>query len=119
MATVLIVDDSPDMRALMVAIVARSGHTVLEAADTESARRKLVENPDLIFLDVDMPQETGVAMLIRLRVSDPGFNTPVVFVTAHPERAEGLRKRGGGPVDVIAKPFRNEDILQALRRHLS
>ena len=72
---------------------------------------------DLIFLDIDMPGENGVALAMRLQASQAHADIPVVFVTAHLDLCATMRKADFSAVEVITKPFRREDILDTLRRY--
>ncbi|HOX47204.1 MAG TPA: response regulator [Myxococcota bacterium] len=120
MAKVLIVDDSPDLRQLIQTLVGNAGHDTRVCENAAQARAEFArERPDLMVCDVDMPGETGVAMLIKLRLDDPDFRTPVVFVTAHPERAQTIRKTAPELIEVVGKPFRKDDLLGAVRRRLA
>lgn len=119
MATILIVDDEPDVRSLLETIVSKQGHTVLTAADTGGAWGHLDENPAAIFIDIDMPGETGVEFVLRLRHHRTCSNIPVTFVTAYRERARPLVASGAGMVDIIDKPFRIETIQTKLDEMLA
>ncbi len=117
MALILIVDDEPDIRKLIAAFVTQEGHTALTAASTAEAMAELEKEPALVFLDVDMPGETGITLVIRLRVNRLHLETPIVFVTAYPERCVTLQKTGDANIEVIPKPFRKEHIVGAIQKY--
>jgi CheY-like chemotaxis protein len=115
-ARVLIVDDQPEVRTLLAAVVKRAGHDVLVAADVPAAWSQLEQKPHLIFADIDMPGETGVQLVLRLRHHPTCAHVPVVFVTAYRERAAALVRADPAVLEVIDKPFRIEAIAAALQR---
>ena len=119
MGKVLVLDDQPEVRQLLGSVVEKAGHDVLRAGSADEAWALLDQHPDLIFADIDMPGETGVEFVIRLRDHPDGGDVPVVFVTAYRERAAPLMASGSaGVVDVIDKPFRLETISQTLSQLL-
>jgi DNA-binding response OmpR family regulator len=109
MSQVLVVDDSEKIRAAMRTLLERAGHTVLEAADGRSCLRVLYETkPEVVLLDVSMPDLDGWEALERIRELT---DVPILMVTARdapPERVRGLR---GGADDYIVKPFEPEELL--------
>jgi CheY-like chemotaxis protein len=119
MAVIMVVDDEPEVRQLMETIIVRAGHEVVSAADASHAWSQLDRRPRAIFVDIDMPGETGVELVLRLREHPDHADVPVAFVTAYRERARPLVSTGAaGIVDVIDKPFRMEAITDCLRRML-
>lgn len=129
MAVIMVVDDEPEVRQLIETLLTKSGHEVLSAADAGSAFAMLERGPGgepgrepaAIFVDIDMPGETGVEFVLRLREHPRCAHVPVAFVTAYRERARPLLSTGAEPgvVDVIDKPFRLEVITKALERMLA
>jgi len=116
----MVVDDEPEVRKLLERVLSGAGHQVLQAADAAEAWRLLDREPAAMFVDIDMPGETGVEFVLRLRDSKEGLRVPVTFVTAFRERAMPLVSSGTpGIVDVIDKPFRFERVLSALDRMLA
>src|SRR5688572_9874624 len=112
MATILIVDDEPEIRELIAMAVEKAGHEALRAADVGEAWALVTERgPSLVFADIDMPGETGIELVLRLREHPDHATLPVIFVTAYRERAHPLLSTGIGAVDVIDKPFRMEQLL--------
>jgi two-component system, NtrC family, nitrogen regulation response regulator NtrX len=82
-ARILIVDDEPDIRELIGDILADEGHEVVSAADAASAREARSQSvPDLILLDVWMPDTDGVSLLREWRDSGT-LDCPVVMISGH------------------------------------
>src|SRR6516165_11935351 len=106
---ILVVDDDDDIRGLLRALLARSGHDVSEAADGRAGLRELYEgSPDLIILDVTMPGLDGWATLERIReVTD----VPVLMLTAHDAELERVRGLKGGADDYVVKPFGRQELV--------
>jgi two-component system phosphate regulon response regulator PhoB len=117
MANVLIVDDDPDAVKLIATYVEKEGHSPLSAANTTEAKKALGNDPSLIFLDIDLPGETGVMFAIRLRMQEKYKKIPIVFVTAYPERGDRLMKADPEKTEIISKPFRKEQLITALRKY--
>jgi DNA-binding response OmpR family regulator len=107
--TILICDDEPDIRELLRELLGRTGYDVLEAADGQEALRTLYGSaPDLVLLDVSMPNLDGWATLERIRdVSD----VPVIMLTARTEELERVRGLKGGADDYVTKPFGRQELL--------
>ena len=118
MARVLIVEDRPEIQALLEAVVARAGHQAQIAGDGVQARAKLEPKPDLIFLDLGLPGKSGIDLVQEIRAL-PGFETiPVVIVTAHPDGATQIKNAGLRRVELVSKPFRFEQLSEIIARHL-
>jgi DNA-binding response OmpR family regulator len=109
MAQVLVVDDAEKVRALVRRLLENAGHDVLEAVNGRDALRVLyAEKPDVVLLDVSMPDMDGWQALERIRELTW---VPILMVTANeapPERVRGLR---GGADDYIVKPFDPDELL--------
>lgn len=117
MAKVMVVDDEPEVRELLCSVVSKSGHEAIAAADAAQAWEHLKQEPAAIFVDIDMPGESGVEFVLRLRQN--GATIPVTFVTAYRDRARPLLNTGIGRVDVIDKPFRFEEVTAQLDKMLA
>src|SRR4051812_50003924 len=86
----LVVDDHPDLRALLRILLERAGHRVVEAADGREAIRALFqERPDVVLLDVDMPGLDAWAALERIREAS---EVPVLMVTGVAGEADKGRR---------------------------
>ncbi len=103
MATVLVVEDEPDLRRLVQILLERADHRVVEAGDGRSGLRAFHEQrPDLVLLDVGLPGLEGWDVLERIRdVSE----VPVVLLTARGDEADKVRGLDAGADDYITKPF--------------
>lgn len=119
MAIVLIVENDPHVRSLIASFVQMDGHETLEAESGAQAYPLIDQAPDAIFLDVDMPGETGAQFLLRLRQHPTRAETPAIFVTAHADRIEPLRRVGIVNPRIISKPFRRQEISSALAEMLA
>jgi DNA-binding response OmpR family regulator len=116
-ARLLVVDDDEDIRSLLRELLTRAGFQVDEAPDGRTALRRLFEAPpDLVILDVSMPELDGYATLERIRdLSD----VPVIMLTARTQELERVRGLTSGADDYVAKPFGRQELLarvQALLR---
>jgi DNA-binding response OmpR family regulator len=114
-STVLVVEDDPDIRGLVVSLVQRAGMTGLAAADGRAGIRAFFEHrPDLTVLDLGLPELDGWQVLERVReVSD----APVMVLTAAGENPEKIRGLEKGADDYVTKPF-DPDVLVARIRAL-
>ena len=116
-ARVLVVDDEEDIRKLVAHLLRRAGHDVVEAENGRSALRSLhASPPDLVVLDVSMPELDGWQTLERIRdLSD----VPVLMLTARGDELERVRGLQAGADDYVVKPFGRQELLarvQALLR---
>jgi len=107
---ILVVDDEDNLRTMLAAALKFEGYQVVQAANGREGLRSVKEQrPDLIVLDVMMPELDGFGMLKRLR--DVGDRTPVIFLTARAESADAVEGLGLGADDYLAKPFSLEELV--------
>lgn len=117
--TVLVVDDTPENLAIAVELlkseyhvkVARSGARALKLAAS-------VPHPDLVLLDIMMPEMDGYEVCRVLKQSPDLAQIPVIFLTALSQTDEVIRGFSLGAADYVAKPFRPEELLARVRTHL-
>ena len=116
MASILIVDDEPGIREVLVALLDSQGHQVLEAADgAEALRTARASRPDLVLTDVIMPTMDGYELVRQLRMDPDVAHTPVVFHTAFYHHQEALAlARACGVAHLLAKPAPLSNILQTV-----
>ena len=116
-AKVLVVDDDEDIRSLLRVLLERAGAVVFEAPDGRDGLREFhARRPDLVILDVSMPEIDGWQMLDRIRdMSD----VPVLMLTARADELERVRGLQAGADDYVVKPFGKQELIarvQALLR---
>lgn len=106
---VLVIEDEEDVRSLVRRVLERAGFGVDEAADGRVGMRRLFEGrPDLVVLDVGLPELDGWAVLERIRdVSD----VPVVMLTARAGEMDRVRGLRAGADDYVTKPFLQQELL--------
>jgi CheY-like chemotaxis protein/phosphoribosyl 1,2-cyclic phosphodiesterase len=103
---ILIVDDDEDLRILARKVLVRAGHRVLEAASGAEGLEMIANNdPDLMVLDLVMPEVDGFEVLRRLRAGETGRPLPVIVLTAHGDEERARSSFELGATDFLAKPF--------------
>ncbi|HSB16384.1 MAG TPA: response regulator [Bryobacteraceae bacterium] len=117
---ILIVDDDPELRALVRVTLVKGGFTVSEAASAAEALQMVGENPlVLIMLDVLMPEMDGLELLRRLRELPAARNLPVLMLTSLND-AESIRKGFDlGCTDYLSKPFSMPQLTSRVRACLA
>jgi DNA-binding response OmpR family regulator len=113
MATVLVVDDEPIVRDVVVRYLEREGYATLEAGDGDDARR-LVEggSPDLVVLDVMLPGTDGLELCRWIRARS---ELPVIMLTARGEEADRIVGLELGADDYVTKPFSPRELAARVR----
>ena len=115
MASILVVDDDPSVRALLRDVLECEGHLVEVVADGFAALRAVDSaRPDCVVLDVMMPGMDGHEVLARLRQLDGGPTLPVVMLTAAADDANAWQAWTGGVDYFLAKPFDASELLRYL-----
>jgi signal transduction histidine kinase len=113
----LAIDDDPDNRAFLTKAVSRQGFEVVTAPNATQARRQLDgRRPALIFLDVQMPEESGLALLPQMLRDFP--DAVVVMMTAYGSEQVAAEALRGGADDYIAKPIDLQRLRELLERNL-
>jgi two-component system, OmpR family, KDP operon response regulator KdpE len=114
--TILVVDDEPPMRRLLKATLTAHQHRVLEAATAREALSLMRhERPDLILLDLGLPDLDGQALLQAIRAESA---VPVVVLSSRGGEADKVAALDGGADDYVAKPFGAEELLARIRAAL-
>lgn len=110
----LIVDDDRDLCELLEYAFRREGYVVTKAYDGEAAiQATRREMPDLIILDINLPQMAGFSVLERIRHDDR--HLPVLLLSARQEEADVLRGLQLGADDYVTKPFRPKELLARVK----
>jgi len=117
---ILVADDTPANLSVLLDLLGQAGFDVLIAEDGESAlQRASYARPDLILLDVLMPELDGFATCERLKGHPETREIPVIFMTALADTVDKVRGFDAGAVDYVTKPFQPEELLVRVRTHLT
>ena len=109
---VLVVDDSPTIRAVLGKMLGQDGYTVLKAPDGETAvTMARSELPDLIFLDIVLPGMSGFEVLRTLRRDPQTKATPIVMISGNMQATEQFYVQRFGADDFMKKPFGRAEVF--------
>src|SRR5262249_17955523 len=115
--SILVIDDEPGMRNFLVRILGPRCKRIEEAVNAEEASRKLDAGYfDVVILDNIMPGQSGVDWLAAQR--SIGFFSDAILITAYADLETAIRALRAGAVDFVLKPFRSNQILNAVARCL-
>ncbi|HEY8344815.1 MAG TPA: response regulator [Bacillota bacterium] len=116
---VLVVDDAAFMRMMIKDILKKGGFEVVgEAEDGLKAVEKYKElKPDLVTMDITMPEMDGIAAVREIRKIDP--NAVIVMCSAMGQQAMVIDAIQAGAKDFVVKPFQPDRVLEAIRKVLS
>ncbi len=118
-ASLLIVDDTPGNLRLLSEMLKRSGYNVRPAPSGELALQAArLDPPDLILLDINMPEMDGYEVCRQLRLDPRLLPIPIIFISALHETLDKIKAFGMGGVDYITKPFQFEEVEARVRTHL-
>jgi len=115
-ATILIVDDEPQIRRVMRTTLSSHGYAVVEAASGEEALEKLrAVRPDLIVLDVNMPGISGLETCAEIRTSS---DVPIIMLTIRNSERDKVQALDAGADDYVVKPFGVQELMARIRAAL-
>jgi two-component system response regulator MtrA len=110
---VLIADDDADILSLVKAVLERSGHEVVAASDGAEALASVrARRPDLVVLDIAMPEVDGLEVLRRLRADPTTSELPVVLLSARAQEADVERGFAIGASAYLKKPFSPRELSE-------
>ncbi len=119
MASVLVIDDNPDIRDNTAEILELAGYTSLTAENgKKGVETALREKPDIIICDIMMPELDGYGVLHLLQKNADTRNIPFIFLTAKTERSDLRKGMEMGADDYITKPFEEIELLNAVEVRL-
>lgn len=117
---ILVVDDMPDIRLLLVSILQKAEYEVIEAVDGTSVAGWVADaEPDLIILDLMMPGMDGWDTLEVLKLNPASRDIPVIISSAVSEDEDLEKARDLGAVDYVPKPWSANDLLSRIRWAIS
>ena len=108
---IAVVEDNPDNRLLVQALLEDSYEIVEFETGVDAVQGLLAEAPDLILLDISLPEMDGTEVLQWIREQGPLDNTPVVALTAHAMAGDRERFLAAGFDDYLTKPIVDESVL--------
>ena len=109
---VLVVDDDPAMRDVLERILEIENLTVYTAADGKDALQKTLSlKPDLILLDINMPNLDGLTLCKAIRSGKDTQNIAIIIITGHTTRGRVEECMEAGADDYLAKPFKVEELV--------
>lgn len=118
MAKILVTDDAAFMRLMLGNMLTEAGYEVCEAKNGVDMLEKYdVEQPDLVTLDITMPEMDGLQALKLLREKDP--KARVIMCSAMGQRTMVLEAVQSGAFDFLVKPFEKSKVLEAVRKTLA
>ncbi|MGC4064967.1 MAG: response regulator [Polyangiaceae bacterium] len=118
-ADILVIDDTPANLSLLAGMLKERGYRVRPVPNgklgLQAARR---EPPELVLLDVNMPEMSGYDVCVELK-SDPQLSgVPVIFISANTELLDKVKAFAAGGVDYVTKPFQIEEVQARVETHL-
>ena len=117
---ILVVDDSEDMRDLLQRLLERAGYHVVLAEDGQaSLTQAKLHHPDLVLMDLSLPDMDGWEAVRHLRKMPEFRTTPIIAVTAHVSPQEAERAMAAGCTAHIGKPFETKVLLGEIARLLT
>jgi signal transduction histidine kinase len=119
-ANILIVDDTPNNLHLLSSMLEEQGYEVRCANSGAIALRAVeMEHPDIILLDINMPNMNGYEVCERLKLDLRTRDIPVIFLSALSETIDKVKAFRIGGIDYITKPFQLEEVLARVENHIS
>ncbi|HKV63900.1 MAG TPA: response regulator transcription factor [Candidatus Acidoferrum sp.] len=117
-ATVFVIDDDDRMRAATERLLKSVGLRVETfAAPKEFLTRGLPEGPSCLVLDVRLPEMSGLD--VQRKMIEAGMQIPVIFITGHGDIPMTVKAMKSGAVEFLTKPFRDQDLLDAIQQALA
>lgn len=113
---ILICDDAAFMRMMIKDILSKNGYNVVgEAENGAKAVEKYTElKPDLVLMDITMPEMDGIAALKKIKATDPGAT--VIMCSAMGQQAMVIESIQAGAKDFIVKPFQPDRVIEAVKK---
>ncbi|UOF89368.1 response regulator [Fodinisporobacter ferrooxydans] len=117
-AKILIVDDAAFMRMMIKEIISKNGYEVAgEASDGAQAVQKYKDcHPDLVTMDITMPEMDGIQALREIRKFDPGAK--IIMCSAMGQQAMVIDAIQAGAKDFVVKPFQADRVIEAIKKTL-
>lgn len=116
MTYILVVDDDAEVLGTLERALQREGHRIATATSAAQARERIAADlPDLVVLDIMMPEESGLDLCAELRAEDGYRTLPILFVTAMGRTEDVVRGLDAGGDDYLTKPFELKELKARVR----
>src|SRR5438132_7604974 len=117
-STVLVIDDDPDLRASIGRLLRSLGlDAQLFASISDFLTSELPDGPTCLVLDVRLPGQSGLEFQRELAAANR--QVPIIFITGHGDIPMSVRAMKGGAIEFLTKPFRDQELLDAIQLGLS
>jgi len=118
--TVLLIEDSEDIRGILQFMLEREGYEVATASDGREGLRAIESGapPGIVILDVMLPFVDGFTLLQKIRDTEAWRDVPVLMLTAKSGQKDIVRGLDTGAADYMAKPFDSSELMARVRRLL-
>lgn len=117
---ILVVDDQESNLQVVASVLSSAGYELVPASSGEQALKRIAARlPDLILLDLLMPDIDGFEVCRRIQANPDWAKLPIIFVSAADDKEMIVRALDSGGVDYVTKPFNKAELLSRVRTHLS
>ena len=114
---ILIIEDEPDVRKSLRLVLEEADYAILEAGDGVAGEREiLLHNPDIVILDLGLPERRGEEILKFIRKHEPTKDIPIIILTGEGSLSKKLSCMMKGASKFIHKPYDNVDLLKAVKQ---
>ena len=119
MAKILVVEDSLTDRKIILAALAQTGHSIITAENGDEALQKAIkEHPNLILLDVILPNQNGFQVCRQLKSDTATQDIKIILVTSKNQKSDRFWGLKQGADDYLTKPFEDQELLDSIARCL-
>jgi two-component system chemotaxis response regulator CheY len=114
---IMVIDDSMSMRQVVGITLKKAGYEIIEASDGKDAINKLTgQKVSLMICDVNMPNMDGIAFLKTVKTLPNYKFTPIIMLTTESQEAKKLEGKAAGAKAWMVKPFKPEQLLEAVSK---
>ncbi|MGE0203187.1 MAG: response regulator [Hyphomicrobiaceae bacterium] len=119
MKRILVIEDQEDNRAILRDLLGAAGYVYLEAVNgAEGVATALAEKPDLILMDIQLPELDGYDATRRIRTIPAIATVPIIAVTSYALSGDEAKARAAGCNDYVTKPYSPRALLAKVRQYL-
>ena len=111
---ILICDDAAFMRMMIKDILTKNGYNIAGEAENKAVEKYAELKPDLVLMDITMPEMDGIEALKKIKETDP--NAAVIMCSAMGQQAMVIESIQSGAKDFIVKPFQADRVLEAVQK---